>query len=225
MKRDDSVFFFTLVDFLLTALFFGFVLLAVGRAQAREDAEEQRTSKAAVDSIRKATGISDLTELTDRLTRLGPLSKAQEARQIVAQAGGPEAARRSLSTVSAAGGSDSVAARLERLQQREGAGKPHCLYQETARGKEAIVLATVVGTDSTLAFERETPHLQAVLTRMGRTFDDVRLLRLEEFRRIFAQLVRLEPSCLYTIDFIERTRFVDARDAARGLFYMRIRRG
>lgn len=223
MKRDESVFFFTLVDFLLTALFFGLVVFAVGRARIKHDADEQKVAAAAVDSIRRATGVSDLTELTDRLTRLGPLAKAEVVAQLVAHAGGADEARKSLEMVAESGGRDSVMARLERLQRREGAGKPHCLYRETGDGREAIALATAVGTDSTITFERETPQLQAVLASIGREFSDVRMLRLRDFRRTFGRLVEVQPSCLYTIEFIERTRYVDARDAARGLFYMRIR--
>lgn len=223
MRNDDSVFFFTLVDFLLTTLFFGLVLFSIGRKSATEE-REQRAKADIVDSLRKATGISDLTVLTDRLTRLAPLKVAEEAVGLVRKAGGIEEARRALRTVAVAGGTDSVAARLNRLQQREGAGKPHCLFVETKGRKEAVPIATVIGTDSTLSFERETPELASVLASVGTDFAHVRVLGPREFRRVFARVLEARPECLYTIDFVERTRYVDARDAARGIFYMRIHR-
>jgi hypothetical protein len=223
MRRDESVFFFTLVDFLLTALFFGLVLFAVGQAHAQHEKGEQTKWVVVADSLRKATGVSDLTVLTDRLTRLGPLRNAEEATRLVKQVGGLVAARKALATVGKAGGSDTVAARLERLLQREGAGKPHCLFNESRGVREAVVLASVIATDSTLSFERETAHLSSVLASIGRNFDEVRVLRLREFRQSFERLRAVQPSCMYTIDFVERTRYVDARDAVRGIFYTRIR--
>jgi hypothetical protein len=224
MRRDDSVFFFTLVDFLLTALFFGLMLFAIGRERSAREKHAQTKLASAVDSLSRATGISDITILTDRLTRLGPLKNAEIATQLVMSAGGPAKAKKALATVAEAGGSDTVAMRLERLRQQEGAGKPHCLFTEVAGRKEATVLASVVATDSSLAIEHETPQLRAVLTSMRRTFSEVRTMSLHEFRRTFEQVLRIQPGCLYTINFIERTRYVDARDAARGLFYMRIHR-
>jgi hypothetical protein len=223
MRRDDSVFFFTLVDFLLTALFFGLVWFAVGKAQAGRGEEERRVTAAAMDSIRKATGVSDLVELTDRLTRLGPLSRVEEASRFVTAAGGADKVRNAIATVADAGGVDSVAARLARLQQREGAGLPHCIVDEVNGLKRRVVLATVIGTDSTMTFESETPRLKAVLESLGRDFAEVEHLGFTEFKRAFQGLRSIQPACLYTIEFKERTRFVDARDAARPFFYMIIR--
>ena len=224
MKRDESVFFFTLVDFLLTVLFFGLVLFAVRQAQAKRTSDLQEEEGTAIAKVREATGISDLTELTDRLTRLGPIANAEEAVRLVTEVGGTVAARRLVETTVAAGGDDSVIARLNRLQQREGAGKPFCLFTETPRGKESVLLATVVADDSTITFRQETPALRALLERLGQEFSEVESLALKEFRRTFERVLLIEPNCLYTIEFIERTRYVDARDAARGLFYLRIRR-
>jgi hypothetical protein len=222
MMEDDSVYFFTLVDFLLTALFFGLVLFAIEKS-ANSPKLDERAKAAVVDSIRKAAGISDITVLTDVLTRLAPLQTADSSTRLVKEAGGVEKARKALELVSSSGGSDSVAARLARLMRREGAGKPHCLFVERGGRKEAIVLATVIGTDSTLTFERETPELASVLASIDRRFSDVQALGLRAFRKTFERLQLLHPECLYTIEFVERTRYVEARDAARGLFYMRIR--
>jgi hypothetical protein len=223
MKKDDSVFFFTLVDFLLTSLFFGLVLFALSQARSQHEKIAEQEWKTIADSLRKVSGISDLTVLTDQLTRLGPMRTAEQSVLLVRQSGGIDATHEALAMVARAGGSDTVAARLERLHRREGAGKPHCLFTEVNGRKEAIVLATVVATDSTLSFESETQSLRPVLATLGRTYSDVRSMSLRPFRRTFERLVDVQPGCMYTIDFIEHTRFVDARDAVRGIFYTRIR--
>lgn len=223
MRRDESVFFFTLVDFLLTALFFGLVLVAVGSARAQRQIDTEKKLTSLADSLRQATGISDLTVLTDRLTRLGPLRDAEAAVQVIKDAGGLNAARMSTKLVAGVGGADTVAARLQRLSEREGVGRPHCLFTDVVGRREAIALATVIATDTTLSFERETPQLRKVLTRLGRSYEDVHSMRLNDFRRTFSRLPQLQPTCLYTVDFIERTPYVYARDAVRGIFYQRIR--
>lgn len=223
MKRDDSVFFFTLIDFLVTALFFGLVLFAVERAVAERRSTEQAAKAAAVDSLIRASGVSNLTELTDELTRLGPLKEARHTIQEILKLGNLKTAQRAIVTVNRAGGVDSVNARLERLRlKEEGTGKPHCLFTQARGGREAIVLATLVGTDSTIAFVRETQHLSALLSRMGLSFTEVQSLKHSQFRTTFARVPQLDPTCLHTVEFIERTPYVTARDAVRGLFYMRI---
>lgn len=220
MRRGDSVFFFTLVDFLLTSLFFGLVVFVI--AASNSDQKALKAKAAAADSIRKAAGVSDLTVLTDYLTRLGPLRTAQEASQLVRDAGGVAAAKKAIAVVSEAGGSDTVAARLARLQQREGAGKPHCLLDQKHGGKNALAIARVVGTDATLSFVNETPELDQVMAMIGVTFAQVHEMPLAKFRHTFVKLIQVQPKCRYTIEFYEHTRYVDARDAVRGLFYMRI---
>ena len=224
MRRDESVFFFTLVDFLVTTLFFGLMLVAVSQARASEEKGAAKKNAIAVDTLKKLTGISDLTELTDRLTRLGPLKSAEQALSEVKKAGGMREAHRALELVAKAGGADTVTARLLRLSAREGAGKPHCIFTESLGIKEAKVLASVVANDSTIDFRGTTPELEAVLASLGTQFAQVRSLRFADFRRGFERLRAVQPDCMYTLDFTERTRYVDARDAVRGIFYTRIHR-
>jgi hypothetical protein len=223
MRRDDSVFFFTLVDFLVTALFFGLVLFAVGSNRTSQAAVAHRKLESSVDSIRHATGISDLTELTDHLTRLGPVVRAESAVQTVKAAGGLAEVKGLVQTVVDAGGTDSVTARLERLRQKEqGVGKPHCLPVESDP-KQAIPFATVIATDSTMMFERNTPELRAILGKLGKRFEDVRVLKPEAFREAFEPILSLEPTCLHTLVLIERTKYVYARQALTGLFRLKFK--
>jgi hypothetical protein len=45
---------------------------------------------------------------------------------------------------------------------------------------------------------------------------------MTEFRKAFAPLLLKKPDCRYTLRFVESTRFVYARDAARFAFYLNI---
>ncbi len=80
--RRDDVFFFVLIDFLVQAIFFGLFIFVVYQADIKK---KQAQSRDAVD----AAGVSDLTELTDELSRLAPL-KLKELNELIKKAGGPD---------------------------------------------------------------------------------------------------------------------------------------
>lgn len=75
MRQSEHVLYITLVDFLLQLLFLGLVLSVIHSA-LQPDPDEVQANNAFVAEIKKLTGISDLTVLTDELTRLGPLKSA-----------------------------------------------------------------------------------------------------------------------------------------------------
>lgn len=219
MKRGDSVYFLTLVDFLLNALFFGLVLFAAGRAKSTQLGVQH----AQVDTLRKVTGISDLAELTDQLTRLVPLRNARAATTLVDQLGGIEKTRRLAGILSDAGGMDSLQARLQRLALREGAGKPHCLFTTDADGRKvAIPVARVTATDSLIEFTNNTHELRQILEALGVSYESVRELPYAEFRRAFGRLG--EKSCTYTLRVRELTNYKYPRETLRGLFYTQFER-
>lgn len=221
MKRDDSVFFFTLIDFLVASLFFGLVLFAVQQKEAEAADRAKAMSASEMKRLRAATGVSDLTELTDRLTRLGPVRDVERAVAAVAAAGGALQVERAVETVKAAGGPDSVLARIERLKAKEGAGLPHCLKDNAGA---AVPVATLVATDSNLTMLSKTPAMDDVLKKIGARYEDVRVLPFPQFRRVFLRLKEVTPECRYTVYFQERTRYVYARDAISGIFYPRFQR-
>src|SRR4051794_2255230 len=113
MRRTDDVFFFTLIDFLVQVLFFGLLLFVV--AKVKEQAAEMKLAKesAEVEKIKKATGISDLTELTDTLTRLAPITELKGTADFIRSVGGIEKVKEGLD-------------RLHKYD--EGSGKPPCLF-------------------------------------------------------------------------------------------------
>ena len=224
MRRDDSVFLFTLVDFFVTALFFGLVLFALDHAKTKKLQLDKVELTTAVDTLTRAAGVSSLRELTDRLTRLGPVKDAQAAVQTVKAAGGVSKIGEALTTLAAAGGTDSVAARLERLRQHEeGVGLPHCLVSDT-NSKQAKLLAKAIASDSTVSFVRNTPQLGDALALVNVEFQQVAVMSLPEFHRLFSRLATARPKCLYTIEFEEHTRYTEPRDAVKHLVYLRTHR-
>lgn len=222
MKRSDDVFFFTLIDFLVQALFFGLLLYVLGQAAQQESAKAREASDqvakdkdARLEKVAQASGFSNLTELLDYLTKLAPVMEFKGIADFLSSAGGIGKAREAVTVVQAAGGPDKVKASMDKLRKHEeGTGKPPCLYDMVGDRKVAKILATVIADDATIRFETSNPALKEALQLVGRSFDSVKSLPLAEFSKTFAPLVQRKADCRYTLRFLETTRFVDARDAA-----------
>ena len=217
-KRDDSVFFFTLVDFLITALFFGVVLFVFRtlEIQKKEKREE---------SLARAAGVSNFARLTDALSRLGPIGPAQEAKTLVDSLGGLEEFRKMVAVITKAGGPDSVGRVIDKIRKvEEGYGKPPCNFALNGSRKIAVPIATVVAEDTLIRFESSTPALDSVLTLLGYDFASIKVLSLSKFRQLFGRLPYKRDDCRYDLEVVERTRFVDARDAVQAGFRIRFAR-
>jgi hypothetical protein len=217
VRRDDSVFFFTLVDFLLTTTFFALVVYAIGAHRAKTP--DGKTAGEDLAAISKAAGVSDLTELTDDLTRLGPIRNAMTSVEVVKHSGGSVQVARTAKFVEAAGGYDSLFRTITRLRKQNGFGAPPCLFVLDKHGKQIPTeIAVVQANDSEISFLGRTPVLDTLLGELHLSFNDVRSLTFGAFRDKFSTLRALQPGCLYSIRFEEHTRFVDARDAAQTAF-------
>ncbi len=222
MRRTDDVFFFTLIDLLLQVFFFGLLLYVVSTAQARRDDVGRRSVEK---ELLNAAGVSNLTELTDQLSRLAPISALKGMNDFVSHNGGLETVKRQVDMVSRAGGRDTVQARLDRLEKIEaGYGLPPCLYALKGGQKIPKVLATVEATDTSLQFQAVTPELRKVLELLGTEFDSIRVLPLGEFRRTFSRLTELRPDCKYSLRFLDYSPLSYARDAAGPIFRLNIER-
>ena len=81
--------------------------------------------------------------------------------------------------------------------------------------------------DSARWSTRTTPEFSAVLVKVGTNFESVRSLPHAEVKRVFSRLGVLYPDCMYTFDLIEKTRYVEPRDAATANWNVRVipRRG
>lgn len=236
MKKNNDVFFFVLVDFLLQAFFFGLLLYVAAQAM---QADKEKDAKKTEEELRQQqkqverAGFSSLTQLLDYLTKLAPVTELKGVADFFSEAGGYAKVKEAVEAVGKAGGVDKVAQAVALIKDaggpekvREGAellrkaglGKPSC-NNDNGRPKAA---ATVVATDASIRFEGNTPELEQALARLGVRFEDVKELDLAQFRRTFAPLESKQPDCRYTLRFIEMTNYVAARDAARFTFYLNI---
>jgi len=207
-RRDDSVFFFTIVDLLIITIFLGLVLYVFAQKSTADQAMELQRKTRQLEALSAATGVSNITELTDKLTRLGPIKEIEAA----------------VTAVHEIGGRDSLRAGFERLRKHEGQDLPPCLYELKDGVRTVTPLATVIAADSTISFDASTPQLEEVLDRLGITYEAVAVLSLAAFRSTFDALLRLRPDCRYTMTVIEQTKYVAARDAIGASFYHRFRR-
>jgi hypothetical protein len=209
----------TLVDFLFQIIFFGFFAFAVSVAADSGDwksaavaFEEKFKGQSAtdvaaviatmppnitelktaladapqVDRLQKHFGASDLTKLTDELTRMAPANELRSTNKLIQKAGGAEKANEAIDKY-----------------LKSGIGKPACLLAENSKSR-AKPLATILGYE-----------------------DDVQSLSLVQFRQIFSRLGSLYPECMHTFDLVEKTRYVEPRDAATAGWNVRVmpRRG
>lgn len=208
MRQTEHVLYITLIDFLLQLLFLGMVISVIYAIAQREDAEslDPKQARDAIERMtefKRLTGISDLTILTDELTRLGPLQPAakhiklgKELEKDVIEAGGPETARRILSEQNA----------------KRGQGKPSCL-------DNGAKLATFHAySDQIVLGQPLTRDMERLLSRMNLTAERNSRLSLREFRAAFAQVKKLEPNCRYNVELVEHSFDTRPRDTVRTAF-------
>ena len=224
-KGSNEVFLFTFIDLLVQLCFFSlFTFVTYQAIESRNrslDSEAQRNREA---KVFKAAGVSNLTELTDYLSRLAPPQSLIGFSEFHRRGGKLEKLQGMEYELEKEGGINSVKEKLAKLRKiEEGFGKPPCL-SEIRNGKRVeLPVATVVGTDSTIRFTGKTAEMDQVLAMLGQNYSMVQSMSFAEFARAFEPLKRRKPDCLYMLDFVEQTRFVDARDAARGIFRLSIR--
>jgi hypothetical protein len=235
--RQNDVFLLTLVDFLFQIIFFGFFAFAVSVAadsgqwkstalafeekfkgqspndvaaviaNMPQDIAQLKTALAdapQVDRLQRHFGASDLTKLTDELTRMAPVKELRSTSKLIQRAGGVERANEAIDKY-----------------LKSGIGKPACLLAEKGKTR-AKPLATILGYEDHLEFQAESPELAEVLAKMQVTYSEVQSLPLVQFRRVFGRLGSLYPDCMHTFDFIEKTRYVEPRDAATAGWNVRV---
>lgn len=235
--RQNDVFLLTLVDFLFQIIFFGFFAFAVSvaadtgqwksaalafeekfKGQSPADVEaaiatmpqniaQLKTALAdapQVDRLQRHFGASDMTKLTDELTRMAPANELRSTTKLIQKAGGAERANEAIDKY-----------------LKSGIGKPACLIAENSKSR-AKPLATILGYEDHLEFQAETRELAAALGKMQLTYNEVQSLSLVQFRKIFSRLGSLYPDCMHTFDLIEKTRYVEPRDAATAGWNVRV---
>lgn len=245
MKKNNDVFFLTLIDFLLQVLFFGLVIFALMNALTQKKESEKVADDERFRQLVKAAGVSNITELTDELTKLAPINELKGTSDYLQKLGSVEGAQKIADMSQEAGGAAALIAELEasrklaatvaqgshtvgEIQQRleklrkleEGQGAAPCLYTMQGTRKRAKPVATVTASDSTIRLDGAEPEFDEVLKLLGRTPESVAELTLAQFAETFRPLARLKPECRYTLRFVENTQLVHARDAAQVAFYL-----
>jgi hypothetical protein len=223
MKRSDDVFFFTLIDFLLQVFFFGLVLFVLAQSTQDKVNEARKEESEQIQKIKDALGVTNLAEITDQLTNLIPIDQLVGFSTLINNSGGLDKVKEAVALVEKAGGVTQLKADLIDLGKfKEGSGKPPCLFNIVDGKRFPKALATVIANDTSIAFKETNAELEEALRLIGRSYDSIRELPMAQFRSVFTPLVIKKPECRYTLQFQERTRLIDARDAARFAFYLNI---
>ena len=209
-NRRDDVFFLILIDFLVQILFFGLFLFVAYQASLKKDQEKMTE---AVD----AAGVSDITELTDDLTRLAPL-KLRELSDLTQKLGGPDEVKRLLERAQQEGGAQVAISKLDKLRKLAGSDKPSCQFEEGTGKPKALML--VVATGRTLTIKAGSPALSAMEGRLAGSVSVGQSLSPDNFERTFRPLLTQKPNCRYFIRFQERTELLAPRRAADRVFYL-----
>jgi len=210
VRQSEHILYVTLIDFLLQILFLGLVLSVIYAASLEADPEtgkieDLKTAQERIQSIKKLTGISDITELTDLLTRLGPLhqvkAKQEDYEKLSSEAkkvGGVDSAKKVLADYAAASG---------------GQGSKSCLPNKAR-------LATLhVYRDRIELGSFDPKEFPDLLSKLSLSKEKVERLSLEEFSKLFSQVKTLFPDCKFNVDLIEHSFDTRPRDVIRPIFW------
>lgn len=222
-RRSDNVFLLTLVDFLIQIIFFGLFVFVVWHAVLNRGAEKRYDPQDVKDAVETA-GVSNLKELIDELSKLAPV-RLKGMNDTLGKDLTPEQVTKVREAISQAGGADGLSSAMQRLAKLEqGSDKPPCLFEMVNGQRKAKILATAVGTASSISFSGTTPELEELLAEVGLSYPLVQSLGVREFPRVFSRVLKAHPTCRYTITLRETTSMVTARDAVGQVFYTRLRK-
>ena len=171
MRQSEHVLYITLIDFLIQLIFLGLVLSVIYYASQPSKDEQDRAAEA-IAKIKQLTGISDLTEITDELTRLGPLKTAaqnsklgEDFNKLAGKVGGKEAAFKILTTEANKGSAP---------------GKPYCIG--------GLKVATFDAYEDRLELRSPvSSEMSELLKQLNLSSESVKRIPIKEFSKTFAQ--------------------------------------
>ena len=209
MRQSEHILYITLIDFLLQILFLGLVISVIYAASVDTKTEEQglKDAKIAQENLKqitKLTGISNITELTDLLTRLGPLQQANK---------NSETFEKISSEINKVGGLDSAKKILADAAISSGQGAKSCLPNKAKLAtlhlyKDRVELGS---------FDpKEFPNL---LEKLALSKQKVERLSLAEFTKSFSQVNTLFPDCKFNVNIVEHSFDTRPRDVIRPIFW------
>ena len=202
MRQSEHVLYITLIDFLIQLIFLGLVLSVIYYA-SQPSKDEQDKAAEAIAKIKQLTGISDLTEITDELTRLGPLKTAaqnsklgEDFNNLAGKVGGKEAAFKILTTEANKGSAP---------------GKPYCIG--------GLKVATFDAYEDRLELRPPvSSEMSELLKQLNLSSESVKRIPIKEFSKTFAQLRVIETTCVYNVVLVEHSFDTRPRDAVNSTF-------
>ncbi len=207
MRQTEHVLYITLIDFLLQLLFLGLVLSVIYYASQPDtnQLDEMRADARQASQLKKLTGISNFTELTDELTRLGPL---REARRDL------EEYRKISDTVKKIGGVESVSKVLTSHVSKIGQGRPSCLEN----GAKLTTFDAFV--DRIEHRGKISSEFIKILNENNIDSEKITSMSLDEFKIIFSTIdsSSRKKECIYNVNLIEHSYNTKPRDAVRAIF-------
>jgi hypothetical protein len=202
MRQSEHVLYITLIDFLIQLIFLGLVLSVIYSVSQPSKSEADRTTEF-IAKVKQLSGISDLTEITDELTRLGPLKTAAQNNKLAndfsnlaGKVGGKDAAFKILTTEANKGLAP---------------GKPFC--------KGGLIIATFDAYEDRLELRSPvSTEMSELLKQLNLSSELVKKLPTKLFPKIFARVRVLEKSCVYNVVLVEHSFDTRPRDAVNSTF-------
>ena len=204
MRQSESIIYITLVDFLVQLLFLDLVLWVI-YVSLQPSQEEVTSNRAFVADAKRLTGISDITVLTDELTRLGPLQNIISDAKFGRDLG---------DLINKAGGKEVVIKILNEESKKTGQGRPSCMPNG---GK----IATFDSFSDRIELQLpSSPVMDNLLSSLNISRDKILSISLDGFRDQFTPLVvrNERENCIYNVFLYEHTYDTRPRDKFRGIF-------
>jgi hypothetical protein len=213
MRRADDVFFFTLIDFLIQVFFFGLLMFVIGQAESYRQDEERLKNKHIVERLLSETGFSNLTELTDFLSRLAPPEEFKGIADFFS-AQKKDEIKQAMELVQRAGGVEEVRGKLKSYDEKF--GKKSCI----AKKSDGTIPISAVFTlnDDSITLEQEKEDFSKLLLGLKKESSQVKVLSTEQFRQVYGNLKNLYPDCLYHVTVRVNTKYLEPMEAVRSAF-------
>jgi hypothetical protein len=209
MKRSEEVFFFTLIDFLLQIVFLALLLYVLSEATAPQDrVTDQGTTTVDKSILQKAlgqAGVSNLSQLTDLLSRLRPDGKLGEAIEKIEKYGGLSTATQAAKMASDAGGIEELAKKVKKYE--EAYGLPPCHKDESGNRIRPLSMANLEIFDDQIKITRIHEYLGNELRQAGFIVNDGESLSISRFREVFQAIRRGNQNCIHFVDVTVSTAF------------------
>lgn len=154
----------------------------------------------------KATGVSNLTELTDDLSKLGPLKELKGTADFISRNGGLTKVEETVKVINSSGGIEEVKKAVKSYE--EAYGKKPCHYLTVAGKQVPKTLAFFRVNDNNIEMLSSSEEMNLLLAKLGKTSDEVKVQGLEEFKSTFAPIKTLYPNCAHFVEVKVNTKFI-----------------